>query len=96
MPDIIGLRLYSHASPTTTDDELGLYLEAAKIWLENAGVPALTGNALYTLAVYMLATHWMDNKGVVAEAGNVEHTPLGVFSIMHQLRSAPGESEGTT
>lgn len=96
MPDIKGLRVYSHATPETTDEELTLYLEAAKLWLLNAGVPNLTGNALYTLAVYMLATHWLDNKGVVAEAGNVEHTPLGVFSIMHQLRSTPDESEGST
>lgn len=95
VPDIKGLRIYSHATPETTDEELTLYLEAAKIWLSNAGVPALTGNALYTLAAYMLATHWLDNKGVIAEAGNIEHTPLGVFSIMHQLRSTP-ESEGST
>lgn len=89
MPDVSGLRIYCHATPETTDEELTLYLEGAKAWLCNAGVPVLSGNALYTLAVYMLATHWMDNKGVVAEAGNVEHTPLGVFSIMHQLRSTP-------
>lgn len=94
MPDIIGLRLYSHASPATNDEELTLYLEAAKTWLLNAGVPILDGNALYTLAVYMLATHWMDNKGVVAESNNATHTPLGVLSIMHQLRSTP-ESEAS-
>lgn len=94
MPDVTGLRRYSHATPDTTDEDLTLYLEGAKIWLSNAGVPALDGNALYTLAVYMLATHWMDNKGVIAEAGNVEHTPLGVFSIMHQLRSTPESEAG--
>lgn len=78
-----------------TDEDLTLFLEGAKIWLDNAGVPYMEGNALYTLAVYMLATHWIDNRGVVAEPGNVDHTPLGVFSIMHQLRATPDESEGT-
>lgn len=78
-----------------TDEDLTLFLEGAKIWLDNAGVPSMNGNALYTLAVYMLATHWIDNRGVIAEPGNVEHTPLGVFSIMHQLRATPAESEGT-
>lgn len=95
MPDIIGLRRYSRATPDMTDEDLTLFLEGAKIWLDNAGVPSMNGNALYTLAVYMLATHWIDNRGVIAEPGNVEHTPLGVFSIMHQLRATPAESEGT-
>lgn len=95
MLDVGGLRRYSHEPPETTDEDLALYLEAAQIWLDNAGVPRLTGNALYVLCVYMLATHWLDNKGVVADTGSTDHTPLGVFSIMHQLRSTP-ESEAAT
>lgn len=95
MCNINGLRRYSRATPDMTDEDLTLFLEGAKIWLDNAGVPFMKDNALYTLAVYMLATHWIDNRGVVAEPGNVEHTPLGVFSIMHQLRATPTESEGT-
>ncbi|MBR4081351.1 MAG: phage gp6-like head-tail connector protein [Clostridia bacterium] len=93
MPDVNGLRRYSHEPSTTTDEELTLFLEAAQIWLENAGVPRLTGNALYTLCVYMLATHWLDNKGIVSDTGHTDHTPLSVFSIMHQLRTS--ESEGS-
>lgn len=94
MPNIEELRRYSRETPDTTDEELTMYMEAAQIWYENAGVARLAGNRLYDLAVYMLASHWLDNKGVIADAGT-EHTPLGVFSIMHQLRSTPPESEGT-
>lgn len=96
-PDITGLRRYAHAIHET-DEELSLFLEAAKEWLSNADVPDYAAKgALYTLAVYMLATHWLDNRAVMADAGSSAEVPLGVMSIMHQLRSTPKpETEATT
>lgn len=88
MPDVAGLRAYSHAH-NETDDVLYLFLTAAMEWLSNAGVPHGMNSPLYTLAVYMLATHWMDNRGVVSDTPGTAEVPLGVMSIMHQLRNTP-------
>lgn len=93
MPDIVGLRRYAHAVHET-DEELQLFLAAAEEWLANADVPDYAAHGpLYTLAVYMLATHWLDNRAVLAEAGSAAEVPLGVMSIMHQLRSTPKPKE---
>ena len=63
-----------------------LCLYSAKQWLQNAGVSGGANQELYTLAVYMLAAHWYDHRGV-AEAGvSLQDIPLGVVSIIHQLR----------
>ena len=94
-PDVVGLRRYAHAAHET-DEELQIFLSAAEEWLANAGVAGhAKSGALYTLAVYMLATHWLDNRAVVAEAGSAAEVPLGVMSIMHQLRSTPKEDAQT-
>lgn len=95
-PDIVGLRCYAHAEHEP-DAVLQLFLSAAVEWYRNADVPEYAEEgALYTLAVYMLATHWLDNRAVLAEAGSAAEVPLGVMSIMHQLRSTPRpETEAT-
>ena len=90
-PDIVGLRHYAHAEHEP-DEVLQLFLAAAVEWLKNADVPDFAAKGpLYTLAVYMLATHWLDNRAVIAETGGAAEVPLGVMSIMHQLRSTPKE-----
>lgn len=94
MPDLEELCRYAGATLDTDRWLLNTCMEAAQLWYENAGVSRREANALYDLGVYQLATHYYDNRGVIADVGNIEHVPLGVFSIMHQLRSAPGESEG--
>ena len=86
------LRRYVVATPEMDDPLLTDLMEAAQLWLENAGVPRLNTNRLYDLAVYQLAAHWFDQRGVVAENG-AEQIPLGVFSIMFQLQGLPPESE---
>lgn len=88
MPNLQHLMRYANVTQDTDTGLLGDCMEAAQVWLENAGVARMTDNRLYDMAVYMLATHYYDNRGVVAENGT-DHVPLGVFSIMHQLRSTP-------
>ena len=85
MPNLETLAAFAAANLDTNRALLSLHMEAAQLWLENAGVARRENNALYDQAVYMLATHYLDNKGVVAETGTAE-IPMGVTSIMHQLR----------
>lgn len=85
MPSIMTLASYAAANVDTDQELLGLCMESAQRWLENAGVARREDDALYDWAVYMLATHYYDNRGVVLEGGTVE-IPMGVTSIMHQLR----------
>lgn len=86
MPDLNGLKRYAVASTDTDEVTLQLCMDAAVKWFENAGVPHLPDNPLYDLGVYQLATHYFDNRGVIAE-GSAAQLPLGIFAIMHQLRS---------
>lgn len=88
MPEIRTLMRYAAANPDTDRGLMEVCMEAAMQWLENAGVTRREDNALYDMGVYMLATHYFDNRGVVSENSN-QQIPLGVFSIMHQLRNEP-------
>ena len=85
MPDINTLARYAAANSSTDTELLSRCMEAAQTWLQNAGVARRTDDQLYDLAVYMLATHYFDNRGVAAE-GSTAEIPMGVMSIMHQLR----------
>ena len=86
------LELFRRYARIGSDDEAQLFFDAAKEWLEKAGVQEREGSALYDLAVYQLGTHYYDNRGVISENGS-DQVPMGVFSIMHQLRSEPSPKE---
>lgn len=63
------------------------YVVAAEEYLKNAGVvKPEKENALYSLAVCMLAQHWYDNRGVIT-TGNTSNLPYAVNAIVLQLRS---------
>ena len=86
---IDGLITYGYATDDTFQREIGQQcLDAAVTYLANADVPEpQEDNALYDLAVYMLAMHWYDNRGV-ATFGQVSGTiAKGVQAIIHQLAS---------
>lgn len=86
MPSIEELRRYAVLDPDGDVATLNMCMEAAKQWFANAGVAEPTEpNKLYDLGVYMLAVHYFDNRGAIGSK-NDEQLPLGVFSIMHQLR----------
>ena len=96
MPDLATLARFAAANMDTDSTMLTLCMESAQRWFENAGVTRRTNDALYDFGVYQLATHYLDNHGVVAENGNAE-IPMGVMSIMHQLRlEEPATSAGGT
>lgn len=85
MADIANLARYAVLDPDADSTILEICLDAAKEWFKGAGVEERTDSKLYDIGVYMLATHYYDRRGVVAD-GAVEMIPLGVQSIMHQLR----------
>lgn len=83
MPQLNELKRYAVLDPSDGDDLLlEACMEAAVEWFQGAGV-APRESRLYDLGVYMLAVHYFDNRGVV---GKDEQLPMGVYSIMHQLR----------
>ena len=57
-----GLRKYLRLTPDT-DEELSLYLDAAKAKAKAAGIPDLN-NAQYDLFLYALAAMYHDNRGM--------------------------------
>lgn len=85
MPNIQTLARVAAANADTDGAVLALCMEAAQRWLENAGAARRTDDELYDWAVYMLATHYYDNRGVMAD-GSAAEIPMGVMTIMHQLR----------
>lgn len=86
MPSMEELRRYAVLDPEGDTQTLEMCLEAAMTWFENAGVPKPDEpNRLYDLGVYMLAVHYFDNRGAMGTKNDSE-LPMGVFSIMHQLR----------
>lgn len=85
MADITNLARYAVLDPDADRTILEICLDAAKEWFTGAGVVERTNSKLYDIGVYMLATHYYDRRGVIAD-GSVDTIPLGVQSIMHQLR----------
>lgn len=93
MPDVTMLARYAAANVSTDSELLELCMKSAQEWLANAGVPRRQDDQLYDLAVYMLATHYFDNRGVIAD-GNTTEIPMGVMSIVHQLRLDSEDGDG--
>lgn len=58
-----GLRKYLRLMPDS-DDELTLYLDAARSKAKAAGVPDFENNAQYDLFIYALAALLYDNRGM--------------------------------
>lgn len=58
-----GLRKYLRLTPDT-DEELSLYLDAAKAKAKAAGIPDFKNNAQYDLFLYALAAMYHDNRGM--------------------------------
>lgn len=85
MTNIEDLARYAVLDPVADAALLTICLNAAKEWFANAGVEERAGSPLYDLGVYMLATHYYEKRGVVAE-GSTDTVPMGVQSIVHQLR----------
>ncbi len=85
MPKLEELKRYAVLDPGGDEQLLKMCMEAAQTWFEGAGVPEpAEPNRLYDLGVYMLAVHYFDNRGVIG--GKDSELPMGVWSIMHQLR----------
>lgn len=85
MATLEGLKRYAVVGPGGDTATLELCLAAAQEWFRGAGVdPPDNDNALYDIGIYMLALHYYDQRGVVGD--KIAELPLGVMSIMHQLR----------
>lgn len=65
---------------------LGLLIDSAKEYMENAGVKELTDNKLYNLAIIMLVTHWYENREQVTNS-IPKNLTLGLQSIILQLKA---------
>lgn len=85
MATLDGLKRYAVVGPGGDTATLELCLAAAIQWFKAAGVKEPDDdNALYDIGVYMLALRYYDQRGVVGD--KTTPLPLGVMSIMHQLR----------
>ncbi len=76
----------------TDDDDVlvGTLLDAATIYLDNAGVPApAESNALYDLALWGVTLYFYDHRDDVAT--NLASMPLGVQRVINQLKLMEGE-----
>lgn len=59
-----GLKAYLNCSPDITEDQLSLWLNAAKSEARTAGIPDFENNAQYDLFIYALAAWYYDNRGL--------------------------------
>ncbi|HAN20422.1 MAG TPA: phage gp6-like head-tail connector protein [Clostridiales bacterium] len=69
-----------------TDAQITILIEAAKIYLTNAGAIPDDTNKLYCLAVYILVLHWHDNRGVVVIGTITKELEFSLKSIITQLK----------
>lgn len=99
MPNIEQAARWVVVTSSSDMETLKMCMEAAQEWYENSGVPRLENSSLYDLGVYQLTAHYYDNRGVINEVATrtgAAQLPLGVFSIMHQLRTTPPGSEANS
>lgn len=88
--DVSWLRSHAAIDGDVTDEQLGLYLQAAVGYLANAGVaapdPGDASEALYDLAVYQLACYYYDHRSLgTPEQLNATPAVFGLQGIIHQL-----------
>lgn len=75
---------------TDTDDDLQIQslIDAAEIYLRNAGA-VITDGSLYSLAVKILVSHWFDNREPV---GDTKKLAFGLGDIIAQLKYCGDET----
>lgn len=79
--DIEDIKQYSNLDEV--DIELVNIMDAAKLYLKNAGVDERENDQEYNLAVKMLTDHWYNNRGITNKGYEI---PYGFLSIVSQLR----------
>lgn len=89
---VSGFRDYLHPPPEITDEQLQLWLAAAKSEARAAGVPDFQNNAQYDIFIYALGTWHYDNRGMQV-SGTYQATALETKkritdSFVLQLRHA--------
>ena len=99
MVTVEGFRAYLNPPPDITDENLQLWLAAAKSNARTAGVPDFRNNAEYDLFLYALATWHYDNRGMQS-SGTYQATALDTFqrikdSFVLQLRYATEDETET-
>jgi len=73
------------------DGQIEDLIEAADIYLVNAGTVKDYGNALYVLALKILATHWYENRVPIGEV--TKEMSFSLSNILIQLKYCYGGDE---
>ncbi len=86
---------YGYFAPDSYQpDVAAMCLDAAKAYLDGAGVPTPAPDdaaaSLYDTACYMLAMHWYDNRGVVSVGAVQGPIQMGIQAIIWQLAGSGG------
>lgn len=79
-----------------TDEEITDLIDAAKIYLTNAGAIPNESNKLYCLAVKILVLHWHDNRGAIIVGTITKEIEYSLQSIINQLKYCYPDPEVTT
>lgn len=99
MVTVTDLRAYLNPPPDVADEQLTMWLNAAKSDARSAGVPEFQNNAQYDLFIYALATWYYDNRGMQV-SGTYQATALETMqkiknSFVLQLRHATEDDESS-
>jgi hypothetical protein len=90
MPDILTFAAYAKLDEYN-DNVVQLALDAAKVYLSNAGVPPRVGDSAYDILAYALALHYYDNRGFlpgtqVGAGGQINMVSDWITRMITQLR----------
>lgn len=99
MVTVTDLRAYLNPPPDVADEQLTMWLNAAKSDARSAGVSEFQNNAQYDLFIYALATWYYDNRGMQV-SGTYQATALETMqkiknSFVLQLRHATEDDESS-
>ncbi|MBQ8616389.1 MAG: hypothetical protein IJ418_02635 [Clostridia bacterium] len=99
MVTVAGFRAYLNPPPDVTDDQLTLWLAAAKSDARTSGVPEYKNNAEYDLFIYSLGAWHFDNRGMRTAGTSFQSTSLDTYkrlkdSFVLQLRHATEDEDG--
>jgi len=64
------------------EDDVQAFIDAAELYLTNAGITANETSALYCLAVKMLVLHWYDNREPVGKTDKIAYGLADVISSL--------------
>lgn len=91
--EVAKIKNYLRIDHSLDDDLLIDFEKAAELYIYSSIEKSQVEDERFDLAVLLLIGHFYNNRSATT-ADNIKHLPLGITSLIHQLRGLGSDSSG--